>query len=107
MILEILLIILSVIFIYMIFSVLKLFVLDKIHINKWLILVIGIFLSVLPTVLGLPQNGLWMYLYMPLYVIPLLWFTSLIFDAKPRDKKEKKIKIKPKAKPNRIKDKDK
>lgn len=107
MLIEILLIILMVVFIYAVFSVLKLFVLDKIHINKWLILVIGVFLSVLPTVLRLPQNGLWMYLYMPLYVIPMMWFVSLIIDAEPKNKKEQKIKIKPKAKPNRIKDKDK
>ncbi|MDP4089056.1 MAG: hypothetical protein Q8930_07270 [Bacillota bacterium] len=103
MFLDVLLMFLLLVVILVVFNVLKVFVFDKVHINKWLILLAAVLFAVLPGVLNLPQGRYWTLLYMPFSIIPALWFVNLMFFAKKDVKEVKKIKIKPKAKPNRVK----
>lgn len=101
--LDILFIIISVLIAILGYNLLKVFLFDRIHINKWIFLAVGIIFMFIPALLNLPQAGRWAYLYMPFSVIPLLAFFNLMFTSKKEDKKIKRIKIKPKAKPNRVK----
>lgn len=97
---SILFIIVSAIIILGIFSILNRFILRKIKVNKWIILVAAVITFILPIILRL--NILWQqYFFSGLFAILLLWF----FDVHQNkgQKKEKKMVIKPKAKPNRVK----
>lgn len=97
---SILFIIVSAIIILGIFSILNRFILRKIKVNKWIILGAAVITFILPIVLRL--NVLWQqYFFSGLFAILLLWF----FDVHQNkgQKKEKKMVIKPKAKPNRVK----
>jgi len=93
--------------------VLKTFVLDKIKINKWIILGIAFAVFIIPPVAfpGLPvivRN----YVIPGIFVILFLWFLDLSgfmknmntpsYGGKKKNKKDNII-IKPKAKPNRVK----
>lgn len=105
-----------------VYNVLKVYVLDKVKINKWIVLAVAVVLFVGPMVLWPDMPG-----YVSNYIIPgvvvifLLWFMDLLgfmkgrkfFNRKPTSngssstssKKDKKndVVIRPKAKPNRVK----
>lgn len=105
-----------------VYNVLKAYVLDKVKINKWIVLAVAVVLFVGPMVLWPDMPG-----YVSNYIIPgvvvifLLWFMDLLgfmkgrkfFNRKPTSngssstssKKDKKndVVIRPKAKPNRVK----
>ncbi|MGH4118449.1 hypothetical protein [Clostridium sp.] len=100
-----------------IYNVLKAYVLPKIKVNKWIVLAVAIVVFIVP-MLMLPN----MHVVVRTYVIPgivvilLLWFMDLSgFIKKPNvsktnytttsNKKDKKkdIVMRPKAKPNRVK----
>lgn len=86
--------------VFAIFNLLKIFVLNKITINKWFVLIAAIIAFVLPIVFNV-KGYITTSIFSAIFVILLLWFLDLMqYGTK---KKEKKIKIKPKAKPNRLK----
>lgn len=102
-----------------IFQLLKKFVLDKIKINKWIVLAIGIIFFMLPP-LFIPSMPRIVsnFIFPGLFVIFFLWFLELSgfmkkVEKKAEDttykkisstkKKKPDIEIRPKAKPNRVK----
>lgn len=102
-----------------IFQLLKKFVLEKIKINKWIVLAIGIIFFMLPPLFIPSMPRIISNFILPgLFVIFFLWFLELSgfmkkVEKKAEDttykkissikKKKADIEIRPKAKPNRVK----
>lgn len=81
------------------------YVFSKVRINKYIPLGIAIVLFILqifmPAILG--KNIVWVsFLLKILTVTFFLWFMDIVTTGGPKQK-EKKIEIRPKAKPNRVK----
>ena len=81
------------------------YVFSKVRINKYIPLGIAIVLFILqifmPAILG--KNIVWVsFLLTILTVTFFLWFMDIVTTGGPKQK-EKKIEIRPKAKPNRVK----
>ncbi|MCD2348628.1 hypothetical protein [Clostridium guangxiense] len=100
--------------------VIKIYVLPKIKINKWIILALGIIMFFVTNIIGanlkISYNKFGLkelpyYLCMALFILFFFMFFDLMGwgAASTMDKKKSKsdIVIRPKAKPNRIKNKDK
>lgn len=89
------------------FGVLNIYVLNKVKINKWIVLVIAILLLCVPAAVTMisGQVYLWVQIITSILVgICVLWFIELFrTDKYTKKHEEKKIVIKPKAKPNRAK----
>lgn len=85
-----------------VFSLLNKFVFNKVSINKWILLVAAIMLFTIQLVLR-PTNMWINYGISALSVILFLWFLNIHQYGVSKKEKEKKIVIKPKAKPNRVK----
>lgn len=108
-------IILLTVFVLIIFNVLKIFILPKVKINKWIVLALGFLTILIPVIIGsilkIDISGKFSGLLISsLSIIFFLWFidlmgwTSTPFFKKTKESKiESKIVIRPKAKPNRIK----
>lgn len=79
----------------------RMYVFTKVRINKWIPLAIAIILFIIQLRLGAINRILSSGLSI-LIVLFLLWFMEILQTGGPK-KKEKKIVIKPKAKPNRVK----
>ncbi len=99
-----LLLLLFVVVVLVVYNLLKIFLLGKIKISKWIVLtlaIIAFIVSLIPfggQVLMLVKTGLFMMF--------LMWFIDISMGNIPgykKNKNEKQIKIKPKAKPNRVK----
>ncbi|HBC95811.1 MAG TPA: hypothetical protein DC034_03315 [Clostridium sp.] len=106
-------VLLQIIFIAIIFLVvynfLKSHVLCKLNPNKWLILALSIASFILPPAVAASfrynMNGtVWQYIFAAAFLIFFLWFLDLnsgaIYSKSKKNKKD--IKIRPKAKPNRV-----
>ena len=89
------------IIVLVIFNLLKIFVLSKLNINKWIVLTLAI-ISFIISLLGGTLNNYFTLIFSGIFLIFMMWFIDLL-QYNSNNKKEKKIKIKPKAKPNRIK----
>ena len=76
------------------FSLLSRFVFNKVKINKWIILAAATFI---------PMNQWIVLAISAVATILFLWFLDILRNGYPKLKKEKKVVIKPKAKPNRVK----
>lgn len=96
------------IIILFVYNMLKIYVLSKINPNKWIILAGAIatfFITPVLEVNGIKVNGtFWQYIPTGVFAIFFLWFMDLINNRRyvPKDKRNKTV-IKPKAKPNRVK----
>lgn len=96
------------IIILFVYNLLKIYVLSKININKWIVLACAIATLLISPVLevnGIKITGtFWQYIPTAIFAIFFLWFMDIVnnrrYEAK--DKKNKVV-IKPKAKPNRVK----
>ncbi|GIM30332.1 hypothetical protein CPJCM30710_29980 [Clostridium polyendosporum] len=89
------------IIVLVVFNLLKHFILSKLKVNKWIVLGAAIVFFFLPAFLTQFQGYIIRLVMSSIFVILFLWFIDLAgYGIK---KKEKKIKIKPKAKPNRVK----
>lgn len=89
------------------YNLLNIFVFSKLKVNKWIILGAAVLVFFLPAILGVNLQGnlIASIIQSGLFVILFLWFMEISgFKARKRDKKEKII-IRPKAKPNRIREK--
>jgi len=104
--------------ILLIYNGLKYFIFDKIKVNKWVILAIALIFLIAPSFLGVdPKNVFWVYGSSGIFIILFLWFIDISGWNKRKTtnntttstyhKKgsKKDIKIRPKAKPNRVKNK--
>ena len=94
------------IFIFAVYALLSRYVFGKIRINKWILLAISIVIFAIS--LFIPGNGQTIdvakILLSGLAAIFFFWFFDINRDGQPSIKKQtKKINIKPKAKPNRVK----
>lgn len=81
------------------------YVFSKVRINKYIPLGIAIALFILqifmPVILG--KNIMWVTFILTILTMTFfLWFMDIVTTGGPK-KKEKKIEIRPKAKPNRVK----
>ena len=93
--------ILFAIVVLVIFNLLKIFVLSKLNVNKWIVLALAI-ISFIISLFGGTLNNYFTLIFSGIFLIFMMWFIDLM-QYNSNSKKEKKIKIKPKAKPNRIK----
>ncbi|EJO5348781.1 hypothetical protein NRP93_002916 [Clostridium botulinum] len=88
------------------YTALKVYVLEKIKINKWLVLGLSIFVLIFPALIKFNVNGtIWQYVQSAIVIILTLWFLDLMgigAGSKPKKKKNDVV-IRPKAKPNRAK----
>ncbi|WP_251862485.1 hypothetical protein [Clostridium sp. Marseille-Q2269] len=88
------------------YTALKIYVLDKVKINKWIVLGLSVFALFLPVLLKVNINGtVWQYVQSAAVIILTLWFLDLIGlggGRRPKKKKDDMV-IRPKAKPNRAK----
>ena len=84
----------------------KKFVFYNIRINKYIPLAIAIVLFVMQLIFGKKINPYVNYGFTYFAVLFFLWFMEINQSGGPK-KKEKQIKIKPKAKPNRVKNRNK
>ncbi|NLZ34904.1 hypothetical protein N3C_0698 [Clostridium sp. N3C] len=101
---KILLLILLSLFTVITFNLLYIFVLDKLRINKWIVLVLGVLLIGFSTFLmGTKLHIILKLLAIVISVMPFMWFYNIVNKEKYEKKTNPKIKIKPKAKPNRVK----
>lgn len=83
------------------FSVLSRYVFNKVKVNKWIILAAAIIIFLIP--MFIPMNQWIMLIISAAATILFLWFLDIIRNGYPKLKKDKKVVIKPKAKPNRVK----
>lgn len=92
-----------------VYNVLRKYILSKIKANKWVILIIGIIVFTFPYIFYAvtkrqPNAVILNYVQTPIFVIFLLWFMDLTgLGASRNVRKENDIVIRPKAKPNRVK----
>ncbi|KGM95046.1 hypothetical protein Z968_10090 [Clostridium novyi A str. 4552] len=100
---------LMVIVILIIYNVLKIYVLDNIKANKWVILVATVLVFLIPNLLWGKQiqNTIWQYVHTGIFLMFFLWFLDLAGLNNRRAKMNKAQEgkdgtIRAKAKPNRV-----
>lgn len=98
------------------YKYIKKYLLDKVKLNKWIIILIAVIFWVIPPIIkySFPKASLayWPYIFYTFSIIFFLWFIDLILINKKKDTdnviyrkpdKKKEMINKPKAKPNRVK----
>ncbi|WP_300350255.1 hypothetical protein [Clostridium sp.] len=98
---SILQLILVVVLVFGGFSLLSRYVFNRVRVNKWIILAAAIIIFLIP--MFVPMNTWIMLIVSAISVMLLFWFFDVQRNGYPKVKKDKKIVIKPKAKPNRVK----
>ncbi|MDZ5034670.1 hypothetical protein [Clostridium perfringens] len=79
------------------------YVFSKVRINKWIPLAISLVLFALQFFIKTANINMWLNILLTLVIVWFfLWFMDIQTTGGPK-KKEKKIEIRPKAKPNRVK----
>lgn len=106
--------------IMLVYNGLRYLFLDKIKVNKWIVFGAAIIILIAPSLLGANQKNIfWVYGPSGLFILLFLWFVDLSGWNKRktagsnttstrsynRKNNKKDIKIRPKAKPNRVKNK--
>ncbi|WP_291649062.1 hypothetical protein [Clostridium sp.] len=85
----------------LLFTLGKKYVFSKVRINKWIPLAIALVLFLAQ--FFIKTNNMWINMGLTLVIVWFfLWFFDIQSTGGPK-KKEKKIEIRPKAKPNRVK----
>ncbi|WP_195263333.1 MULTISPECIES: hypothetical protein [unclassified Clostridium] len=85
----------------LLFTLGKKYVFSKVRINKWIPLAIALVLFLAQ--FFIKPNNMWINMGLTLVIVWFfLWFFDIQSTGGPK-KKEKKIEIRPKAKPNRVK----
>lgn len=91
----------TIVIMYFLFTLGRKYVFSKVRINKWIPLGISLVLFVLQVIFK--TNNIWITMAFALSVVWFfMWFMDIQATGGPK-KKEKKIEIRPKAKPNRAK----
>lgn len=111
--------------ILVVYNFLKRYVLSKVKINKWIVLVIALVMLIAPNILAgtlklnVQNNIFWLYGPSSMFILLFLWFidlsgwnnrrggstTSTSTSSFGKKDKKKDVVIRPKAKPNRVKNK--
>ncbi|WP_243894311.1 hypothetical protein [Clostridium haemolyticum] len=70
---------LEVIVILIAYNVLKIYLLDNIKINKWVILIISAVVLVIPNILWIEkiQGSMWRYVHTGIFLVLFLWFLDV------------------------------
>ena len=85
----------------LLFNLGRKFVFSKVRINKWIPL--GISIALFISQFFMKSTNMWLNMLFTLVIVWFfLWFMDIQTTGGPK-KKEKKIEIRPKAKPNRVK----
>ncbi|GAA0178563.1 hypothetical protein SH2C18_15950 [Clostridium sediminicola] len=101
-----------VIVILIVYNFMKVYLLDKVKINKWIVLALAVITFIAPVFFGEKSNMLgswWQYLHSAIFVMLFLWYMDLAgFNKRTKSnnrysKNDKNTVIKSKAKPSRIK----
>ncbi|MCY6371930.1 hypothetical protein [Clostridium ganghwense] len=95
---------LMVIIILIVYNVLKIYVLEKIKINKWIVLTIALVVLLVPSFVW-PQiaKSFWYYIQTAVFLILFLWFMDLAgLSRKSTPNNGKDSMIRSKAKPSRL-----
>ncbi|MCM8711127.1 hypothetical protein M2651_08810 [Clostridium sp. SYSU_GA19001] len=113
--------------ILVVYNILKYYLLSKIKINKWIVFAIAFVIFIISNFLGaflnidVQNNPVWIYGSSGIFIIFFLWFVDLsgwnnktrknasassTYTGYGKKDKKKDIVIKPKAKPNRVKNKN-
>lgn len=101
-----------VIVVLIVYNFLKIYLLDKLKVNKWIVLALAVAVFIIPGLLGENANmlGGWgQYLHSAVFVVLIMWFMDLVGLNKRRQsnnkysKNDKNNVIKSKAKPSRVK----
>ncbi|MCY6484332.1 hypothetical protein OW763_08175 [Clostridium aestuarii] len=95
-----------VIIVLLVYNVLKAYVLDKIKINKWVVLSIAIIVFIVPSIFWANKvpNRFLQYAQSAVFIVLFMWFMDLMgWGKRRRLSNDKNEVIKAKAKPNRIK----
>lgn len=91
----------TIVIMYFLFTLGRKYVFSKVRINKWIPLGISLVLFVLQVIFK--TNNVWITMAFSLVIVWFfMWFIDIQSTGGPK-KKEKKIEIRPKAKPNRAK----
>ncbi|MEW9096928.1 MAG: hypothetical protein AB2417_17770 [Clostridiaceae bacterium] len=87
------------------YNLLKIFVLSKYKLNKWIVFAVALAVLTTTNMAKIDYTTIPGMASSAIFAIILLWFVDLFNDDRLEMKKEKKkdVKIKPKAKPNRVK----
>lgn len=93
-----------VIIIIIVYNALKIYVLENIKVNKWVILVIGLIVLFVPQIIWHDiSKSVWYYVQTAVFLVLFLWFMDLVGLNKNRNtKNDKGNVIRSKANPNRI-----
>lgn len=101
-----------VIVILIVYNFMKVYLLDKVKINKWIVLALAVITFIAPVFFGEKANifgSWWQYLHSAIFVMLFLWYMDLAgFNKRTKSnnrysKNDKNAVIKSKAKPSRIK----
>ena len=85
----------------LLFTLGRKYVFSKVRINKWIPLAISLVLFIVQFIVR--SNNIWITMSFTLVIVWFfMWFMDIQNTGGPK-KKEKKIEIRPKAKPNRVK----
>lgn len=87
-----------------VYNVLKAYLLESIKINKWIVLAVGLAVTLVPAIIWPEiQKTFWYYIQTAVSLILFLWFMDLAgWSKRAASNNEKNTVIRSKAKPNRI-----
>ena len=96
------------------YNIIKKYLLNKIKVNKWIVLglaLLALFIPVVLTFAGVNASApIWQYITSAIFIIFIMWFLDLMGLGVNRARNNVSSKntefIKPKAKPNRVKNSD-
>lgn len=100
------LIFITIIFV-VVYNLLKKYVLVKFHPNKTIVLILSIIAFFVPTIIGTiikknMSDSIIQYIFSAVFIVLFLWFLDLRNGVMYVKGKNKNVKIRPKAKPNRV-----
>lgn len=87
-----------------VYNVLKVYLLESIKINKWIVLAAGLAVTLVPAIMWPEiQKTFWYYIQTAISLILFLWFMDLAgWSKRAVSNNEKNTVIRSKAKPNRV-----
>lgn len=91
--------------VFALYTVLKIYVLSKLKISKWIVLALAVFFFIPFPIPGMVNNEIFTIIKSSLFIFCFLWFFDLVTGSMDKmnkvSKGNKNMKIKPKAKLNR------
>lgn len=99
-----------IVIVFLVYNTLRVYVLPKVKVNKWILLAISLIVFIVPSILWPTkvQHFPWNYIQSGLFIIFFLWFAEVsgLYNKSKSARKSNSQIIRPKAKPNRVNSKD-